>query len=132
MQASSGGGNHEQTLASQELVQCSSCAGVSTSALIQRKLYQGVEEPGSPLGLPLSAGATPELHGPQQCQPEGRHHYSHPLQPGSAVPPGSEVIRHVPSGQQVGNLGQLLEAVVQWSTRPHEVRYSRHNVRKQE
>ena len=38
----------------------------------------------------------------------------------------------MPSGQQVGNLGQLLEAVVLWSTRPHKVRYSRHHVRKQE
>ena len=64
MQASPGGGHHKQTLASQELVQCPSRTGVSTSPLIQRKLYQGVEEPGSPLGPPPPAGTTLELHGP--------------------------------------------------------------------
>ena len=59
-----GWGHHEQALASQELVQCSPRAGVGARPLAQRKLYQGVEEPGPPLGSPLSASATPELRGP--------------------------------------------------------------------
>ena len=103
----------EKALAGQGLIQCSSGTRASITSLTQRELNQGVEEPGPPLGSPASSDSNSELRGPQQCQPEGRHHYSHPLQPGGAATSGLEVVKHVPPGRQVGNLGQLPEAVVQ-------------------
>ena len=100
-----GGGHHEEALASQELGQGLPGAGGGLTPLGQCRLDQGVEEPDPSLRPPTPAGATSELHGPQQCQPKGRHYHGHPLQPGSAAAARLEVVRHVPPGEQVGNLG---------------------------
>ena len=123
-----------KALAGQELIQCSSgtISRANITPLIQRELNHRVEEPDPPLGSSASSDSSSELRGPQQCHPEGRRHYSHPPQPGGAATSGLEVVRHVPPGKQVGNLGQLLEAAVQWSTGPHQVRYCRRDVGEQE
>ena len=79
-----------------------------STLLAQRELDKGVEELGTPPGPPGPAGPSAELHGPEQRQPEGGHHHGHPPQPSVAATPRLEVVRHVPPGEQVGNLGQLL------------------------
>ena len=127
-----GWSHHEKALAGQELIQCSSRTRANITPLIQHELNQGVEEPDPPLSSSASSDSTSELHGPQQRQPESRRRYSHPLQPSGAATSGLEVVTHVPPGMQVGNLRQLPEAVIQWSTRLHQVRYSRHDVGEQE
>ena len=131
MQAS-GGGHHEEALAGEELRQGLPCAGGGLLPLGQRHLDQGVEEPDPSLRPPAPANTTPELHGPQQCQPEGRHYHGHPLQPGGAAAARLEVVRHVPPGEQVGNLGQLVDAAIERATGSHEVRYGGRNVGEQQ
>ena len=101
-------------------------------ALTQRELDQGVQEPGSPPSPLLAASACPQLHGPQEHQPKGRYYNRKPLQPGATAPPGLKVLRHVPPGQQVGYLRQLLQAVVQRLAGSHEVRHGGSHVRQQQ